>query len=232
VAAHGFGGDVLGEAEGDIRPAGFGDCAVRRPVRLGHQQRAVADIADPPSRRIGPRVHRRPRRGQPPREPAGDLYRPQVARQREDRQPGGLVGGVGDDAGALIAGPLPPGPFRLGQAFGGPGGQTVRVGEQPLSAIANVKRPQAGDRVIPRPATRNSTVPPSAAMVKRSGAPRRKRRVRASWRGGDDEGMPTPCHTCEGLLLTHRLAFRDKAGRDHMTKYDGLKANFDNVEDL
>ena len=32
--------------------------------------------------------------------------------------------------------------------------------------------------------------------------------------------------------LTHRLAFRDKAGRDHMTKYDGLIANYDNVEDL
>jgi uncharacterized protein YndB with AHSA1/START domain len=32
--------------------------------------------------------------------------------------------------------------------------------------------------------------------------------------------------------LTHRLAFRDKAGRDHMTGYDGLQANYDNVEDL
>ena len=32
--------------------------------------------------------------------------------------------------------------------------------------------------------------------------------------------------------LTHRLAFRDKAGRDHMAKYDGLEANYDNVEDL
>ncbi len=31
--------------------------------------------------------------------------------------------------------------------------------------------------------------------------------------------------------LTHRLAFRDRTGRDHMTKYDGLEANFDNVED-
>jgi uncharacterized protein YndB with AHSA1/START domain len=31
--------------------------------------------------------------------------------------------------------------------------------------------------------------------------------------------------------LTHKLAFRDQAGRDHMTKYDGLEANFDNVED-
>jgi uncharacterized protein YndB with AHSA1/START domain len=32
--------------------------------------------------------------------------------------------------------------------------------------------------------------------------------------------------------LTHRLTFRDKAGRDHMTKTDGLEANYDNVEDL
>ena len=31
--------------------------------------------------------------------------------------------------------------------------------------------------------------------------------------------------------MTHVLAFRDKAGRDHMTKYDGIEANFDNVED-
>jgi uncharacterized protein YndB with AHSA1/START domain len=30
--------------------------------------------------------------------------------------------------------------------------------------------------------------------------------------------------------LTHRLSFRDQAGRDHMTKYDGLEANYDNVE--
>ncbi|HEX3329769.1 MAG TPA: SRPBCC domain-containing protein [Gaiellales bacterium] len=31
--------------------------------------------------------------------------------------------------------------------------------------------------------------------------------------------------------LTWRLAFRDQAGRDHMTKYDGIEASFDNVED-
>jgi uncharacterized protein YndB with AHSA1/START domain len=31
--------------------------------------------------------------------------------------------------------------------------------------------------------------------------------------------------------LTYRLAFHDQAGRDHMTKFDGLEANFDNVED-
>jgi hypothetical protein len=98
VAAHGFGGDVLGEAETDIRSAGFGDGAVRRPVRLGHPQRAAADVGDPLSGGVGARVHYRSRRGQPPRKPAGRLHRPQFARQREDGQPGGLVGGVGNDA--------------------------------------------------------------------------------------------------------------------------------------
>jgi hypothetical protein len=39
-------------------------------------------------------------------------------------------------------------------------------------------------------------------------------------------------HESDGVTwLTYSLAFRDKAGRDHMTKYDGLLANFDNVED-
>ena len=35
-----------------------------------------------------------------------------------------------------------------------------------------------------------------------------------------------------GTTVTYRLAFRDQAGRDHMTKYDGLLANFDNEEAL
>jgi uncharacterized protein YndB with AHSA1/START domain len=40
-------------------------------------------------------------------------------------------------------------------------------------------------------------------------------------------------HEADGVTkLTHRLAFRDKAGRDHMTKTDGLVANYDKVEDL
>jgi uncharacterized protein YndB with AHSA1/START domain len=39
-------------------------------------------------------------------------------------------------------------------------------------------------------------------------------------------------HETDGVTtLTYRLAFRDKAGRDHMTKFDGIEANFDNVED-
>ena len=32
--------------------------------------------------------------------------------------------------------------------------------------------------------------------------------------------------------LTHTLAFRDQAGRDHMTGTDGLEANYDHVENL
>ena len=32
--------------------------------------------------------------------------------------------------------------------------------------------------------------------------------------------------------LRHSLAFRDQAGRDHMKKFDGLAANYENVEDL
>jgi uncharacterized protein YndB with AHSA1/START domain len=31
--------------------------------------------------------------------------------------------------------------------------------------------------------------------------------------------------------LTYRLVFRDKAGRDHMDKYDGLLSSFQNVDD-
>jgi uncharacterized protein YndB with AHSA1/START domain len=33
-----------------------------------------------------------------------------------------------------------------------------------------------------------------------------------------------------GTLLTHRLTFADRAGRDHMTRYDGLASSFDNIE--
>jgi uncharacterized protein YndB with AHSA1/START domain len=34
-----------------------------------------------------------------------------------------------------------------------------------------------------------------------------------------------------GTKLTYRLVFRDKAGRDHMDKYDGLLSSFQNVDD-
>jgi len=39
-------------------------------------------------------------------------------------------------------------------------------------------------------------------------------------------------HEADGVTrLTHKLAFRDKAGRAHMTRTDGLEASYDNVED-
>jgi uncharacterized protein YndB with AHSA1/START domain len=39
-------------------------------------------------------------------------------------------------------------------------------------------------------------------------------------------------HETDGVTtVTWRLVFRDEAGRDHMTKFDGIEANFDNVED-
>jgi uncharacterized protein YndB with AHSA1/START domain len=39
-------------------------------------------------------------------------------------------------------------------------------------------------------------------------------------------------HEAGGVTtLKWKLAFRDQAGRDHMTRFDGIEANFDNVED-
>ena len=51
------------------------------------------------------------------------------------------------------------------------------------------------------------------------------------WPGAEAVESMDLHETERGTKLTHRLAFRDKAGRDHMTKFDGLEANFDNVED-
>jgi uncharacterized protein YndB with AHSA1/START domain len=50
----------------------------------------------------------------------------------------------------------------------------------------------------------------------------------------DAEAVETmDLHETGGVTtLTNRLTFRDKAGRDHMTKTDGFEASFDHVEDL
>ena len=38
-------------------------------------------------------------------------------------------------------------------------------------------------------------------------------------------------HETAGVTtMTWKLAFRDQAGRDHMTRYDGIEANWDNLE--
>ena len=40
-------------------------------------------------------------------------------------------------------------------------------------------------------------------------------------------------HEADGVTtLTWTMAFHDKAGRDHMTMYDGIEANLDKMEDL
>ena len=43
----------------------------------------------------------------------------------------------------------------------------------------------------------------------------------------------TDLHETDGRTkLTNKLAFRDKAGRDHITKSDGAEDSFDKMEDL
>jgi uncharacterized protein YndB with AHSA1/START domain len=48
----------------------------------------------------------------------------------------------------------------------------------------------------------------------------------------DAEAVETmELHESDGVTtFTSRLAFRDQAGRDHMTKFDGQEAGLDNVE--
>ena len=50
----------------------------------------------------------------------------------------------------------------------------------------------------------------------------------------DAEAVETiDLHETDGVTkLTNKLAFRDKAGRDHMTKSDGTEDSFDKMEDL
>jgi uncharacterized protein YndB with AHSA1/START domain len=49
----------------------------------------------------------------------------------------------------------------------------------------------------------------------------------------DAEAVETmDLHEVDGVTtMSYRLAFRDQAGRDHMTKFDGHEASFNNVEE-
>ena len=49
----------------------------------------------------------------------------------------------------------------------------------------------------------------------------------------DAEAVETvELHETDGVTkMTNKLAFRDKAGRDHMTKFDGQEDSFDKMED-
>jgi uncharacterized protein YndB with AHSA1/START domain len=62
-------------------------------------------------------------------------------------------------------------------------------------------------------------------------------RTVATWRFDGWPGVEAvesmELHEVRGATrMTWKLAFRDKACRDHMTKYDGIEANLDNVEKL
>jgi hypothetical protein len=58
------------------------------------------------------------------------------------------------------------------------------------------------------------------------GAPNRQRRPDAH------AVESTDLHETDGVTkLTNKLAFRDKAGRDHMTRSDGAEDSFDKMED-
>jgi uncharacterized protein YndB with AHSA1/START domain len=50
----------------------------------------------------------------------------------------------------------------------------------------------------------------------------------------DAEAVETmQLHEADGVTtLTMTLAFRDKAGRDHMTRFDGQQASFDAMDDI
>jgi uncharacterized protein YndB with AHSA1/START domain len=50
----------------------------------------------------------------------------------------------------------------------------------------------------------------------------------------DAEAVETmQLHETDGVTtLTMRLAFRDKAGRDHLTRFDGQQDSFDQMEDI
>ncbi|MGC2167960.1 MAG: SRPBCC domain-containing protein [Acidimicrobiales bacterium] len=63
------------------------------------------------------------------------------------------------------------------------------------------------------------------------------RRIAQTWHFDgwpDVEAIETMSfHEAKGVTtLTYELAFSDKAGRDHMTKFDGHQANFDHLDDL
>ena len=65
---------------------------------------------------------------------------------------------------------------------------------------------------------------------------REKETAHETWRFDGWPGVEavesTDLHEAHGVTkLTQTLAFRDKAGRDRMTKTDGLEASYDNVED-
>jgi hypothetical protein len=133
------GARVLGDSEHEVRPVGRRDRAVCAAVRLDHPHRTAIQVRDPPAGRVGPRIDHRTLGGQAPDPAVGDTHRPQTAGQCEGNQPGGIVGGIGVDPGALL---------RLRACAE----QVSGIGELPLRPIVEIQRPQAGHRIVARTA--------------------------------------------------------------------------------
>ncbi len=176
MAVHLLGRDELGQPERDPRRAlrvreraVFGAVAPLAPLaplgpldplgplgQPGHPQRAVADVGQPPSGRVGPGIQGRGARGHLAGWPAGQRSAGQrhgvhAAGQREGGHRDRLVGGVGDDAARLLPDPLPPGPLLrrqvlLAGAFP-VGPESPRVGHQALLPGVHIEHPQARRRV-------------------------------------------------------------------------------------
>ena len=159
MAVHLLGRDELGQPERDPRRAlrvreraVFAAMDPLAPLgQPGHPQRAVADVGQPPSGRVGPGIQGRGARGHlagpSGQRSAGQRHRVHVAGQREGGHRDRLVGGVGDDAARLLPDPLPPGPLLRRQVFlvgafpAGP--ESPRVGHQALLPGVHIEHPQA-----------------------------------------------------------------------------------------
>ena len=154
VAVHFLGRDELGQPE---RHPGRAARVRDRPVRkvapqAGDPERAVADVGEPPSGRVGAGVQRRgPGRHLVSRAPlactgAGERHRVHLAGQREDGHRDRLVGRVGHDPARLLPDPLAPGPLLRRQVVL-VGAERPRVGDQAFLPARHVQRPQARHRV-------------------------------------------------------------------------------------
>ena len=170
-AAHLLGGDELRQAE---RHAGRAPRVREDPVptaqvgaasQIGHPQRALADVRQPPPGRVqawiqrgrarghlaGPRISLRRTGRAAARAVTGQRHREHAAGQREGGHGDVPVGRVGHDAAGLLPDPLAPGPFLRRQVLL-PGAVAVRaerprVGGQPFLPGGHVQHPQARHRI-------------------------------------------------------------------------------------
>lgn len=139
---------MLSTAERDVRAVRLGDRPVPRSIVLDHAQRAVGEIGDPATGRIGTWVDHFAAYGHSAYLAADRVHRPQRAGQREGGQPPGFIDGIGDDPGPLLTRPLAASSLLHGEFLSPSREQCGRVRQQPLSTAGHVQRPQAGHRIL------------------------------------------------------------------------------------